>query len=243
MAQQDKLFTAFFLDTTTAPWVPLEGLSATITITEIDGGAVVVNGEAMQEVGGGWYKFIFEEMNAKKDYLYACSPNSLLAFIETWVTDKRLNNIDLEISAIWRGAWAFNYQGIYSQFTTLKKELENKIDDINLEEIKEKIDEATSTLFIDNEKKAYEVVDDINKATMKMEEERKKEKEKMERKEKKEKENKEKLEREKKEEEEKKEREEILSTLEEMDNKLDEIKKIREDIDKEETNNILSLLK
>lgn len=106
MAQQDKLFTAFFLDTTTAPWTPLTGLSATITIREVDTWTEVVSDVAMTEIWAWWYKYIFDAMNTGKDYVYYIDPNSSLAFMESWVTDKRLNYIDRNISDI-KWGWGF----------------------------------------------------------------------------------------------------------------------------------------
>ena len=48
MPQIDNKFSAFFMDTTTAPGTPLTGLSATIIIKEADSPYTkVVDGEAM----------------------------------------------------------------------------------------------------------------------------------------------------------------------------------------------------
>lgn len=108
MAQQDKLFTAFFLDSTTAPWTPITGLSATISIREVEVWTEVISNASMIELWGWHYKYTFAEMNATKDYVYSINPNSLLAYMESGVTDKRMNNIDLAISDIRVGWWWWN---------------------------------------------------------------------------------------------------------------------------------------
>jgi hypothetical protein len=54
----------------------------------------------MTEVGLGWYKYTFSAMDSNKDYLYSCNPNSASAFIESGVTDKRINNLDRELTSI-----------------------------------------------------------------------------------------------------------------------------------------------
>ena len=59
MAQNWNIFTAFWMDTTTAPWTPLTSLSPTITIKKSPWGAIVVNAEAMTDIGDGWYEYVF----------------------------------------------------------------------------------------------------------------------------------------------------------------------------------------
>ena len=128
MAQLDKLFTAYFSDTSTAPWVPLTGLSATIIIREIETGTVIVNDSAMTEIWGWWYKYTFSEMSNTKDYVYSCDPNNSSAYIESWVTDRRINYIDSAISDIRTksGWWTVVYNIIQNYINnSLKSTLEN----------------------------------------------------------------------------------------------------------------------
>ena len=149
MSQIDNKFTALFLDTTTAPWTAISGLSATITIREVNAPyTVVVDNEAMTEMGGGHYIYTFSGMSNDKDYIYTCNPNSLLAFVESGVTDKRINNLDQNVSDIrsW-GGFSINYQALNNHVTNKTRELRDYIDtkinelpQVDLSEIKEAID-------------------------------------------------------------------------------------------------------
>lgn len=132
MAQQDKLFTAFFLDSTTAPWTPITGLSATISIREVDVWTEVISNASMIELWGWHYKYTFAEMNATKDYVYSINPNSLLAYIESGVTDKRMNNIDLAISDI-RWGWGGGYINISGIQATVQSSRNNIIEELKKE--------------------------------------------------------------------------------------------------------------
>lgn len=60
MAQIDNIFTAFWMDTSTAPGTPLTGLSATILIKLAESPyTVVVNNEDMTDIGNGDYIYTF----------------------------------------------------------------------------------------------------------------------------------------------------------------------------------------
>lgn len=153
--QIDNKFTAFFIDSTTAPWTPIEGLSATITIRESnDPYAVVVNDEAMIEMGGWHYIYTFSGMSTEKDYVYTCDPNSSLAFIESWVTDKRINSLDRNISDI-KGSWWFSIdywvinRNLSNSINSIKTHIDTKISEIpsvNITEIITKLDDAISKI-------------------------------------------------------------------------------------------------
>ena len=152
MAQLDTKFTAYFIDATTAPWTPLTGLSATITIREADAPyTVVVNDEAMTEVWGWHYIYNFSSMNTLKDYVYTCDPNSSLAFIESWVTDKRINNLDQNISDI-RSWWGWfrntvNLTGVTTSINNLSKKIDALSEkEIDFTDLYGKLDDAISKI-------------------------------------------------------------------------------------------------
>ena len=143
MAQLDKIFTAFWMNTATAPWTPLTGLSATITIRDTNGN-VAVNAQPMTEVGGGWYKYEFTAMDVTKDYLVTYNPWAT-AYIESGVTDKRMANLDSAITDIRTGRW---FSVDLSPITRWLGNISKQISSIKLEErevdlnpILEKIDE------------------------------------------------------------------------------------------------------
>lgn len=149
--QIDKLFTAIWHDTTTWPWTPLTGLSATITIRDKSTNTVVVDNETMTEIGLGEYDYTFESMVSTKSYSYVMSPNSTLAYVVSWFVDPRMANMDWAITDI-RGGGGFsvNLSGVTGSITNLQKNLIEKIDKlpkVNLNEIKSHIDIANQSII------------------------------------------------------------------------------------------------
>lgn len=122
--QIDNRFTAFWMDTTTAPWTPLTGLSATINIRDVNWNLVVDN-QPMTELGWWHYIYTFTGYNPAVDYVYDCSPWAT-AYIESWVT----TNTEQLISEIrvWGG---FNTSGIQTSINnsknTIIKEFDKKL--------------------------------------------------------------------------------------------------------------------
>lgn len=112
--QIDKLFTAIWHNTTTWPWTPLTGLSATITIRDKSTNTIVVNNEAMTEIGLGEYDYTFTAMDWAKAYSYVMSPNVSSAYIVSGFVDPRMANLDKNLSQIngwWYRSWSdFNAQ-------------------------------------------------------------------------------------------------------------------------------------
>lgn len=123
------------MDTTTAPWTPLTSLSPTITIKKSPWGAIVVNAEAMTDIGDGWYEYVFSGYTASQDYTYACNPNHSRCYIESGVTD----NLAQLISEVrgWGGG-SINIQGIQ---TTIRNTWERVI-----EEVKKQHDETRGVI-------------------------------------------------------------------------------------------------
>lgn len=120
------------MDTSTAPWTPLTGLSATIKIKESPWGAIVVNDVAMTDIGDGWYEYVFTGYNPARDYTYTCNPWAT-AYIDSWVTDN-LQQLISEIRGF--GGWfSVNYSAINNHVT--KKIWELRKDLINPEDITE----------------------------------------------------------------------------------------------------------
>lgn len=124
MAQLNNKFTAFWMDTTTAPWVPLTGLSATINIRNTSW-TLLVNNEPMIELGWGHYIYTFAWYNSGVDYVYDCNPWAT-AYIESGVT----NNIEQLISEIrvWGGGGGFiNYEAINSNIRNSTKTITEEL--------------------------------------------------------------------------------------------------------------------
>lgn len=147
------------MDTSTAPWTPLTGLSATITIQEVDAPyTVVVNNEPMTEMWGGNYIYIFTAMSLSKEYTYTMNPWAT-AFIESGVTNNTLYQWIQENRWWWGGGFSINYQAINSHTTSkvneLKEELEKKIKEIpqvSLQNVEDTLSEIVSQNDIANAK-------------------------------------------------------------------------------------------
>lgn len=124
MAQQNNKFTAFWMNTATAPWTPLTWLSATINIRDVSGN-LVVNNQPMTELWWWHYIYVFAWYNPSVDYVYDCNPWAT-AYIESGVT----NNIEQLISEIrvWGWGW-FSTQSIQTSIWNLGKKIDKKIED------------------------------------------------------------------------------------------------------------------
>lgn len=153
------------MDTSTAPWTPLTGLSATITIQEVEAPyTVVVNDEPMTEMWGGNYIYIFIGMSLSKEYTYTMNPWAT-AFIESGVTNNTLYQWIQENRWWWGGGFSINYQAINSHTTSkvneLKEELDKKIKEIpqvSLQNVEDTLNEIVSQNDIANAK----IIDRIN---------------------------------------------------------------------------------
>lgn len=150
MPKIDNKFTAHFINTTTAPWTPITGLSPTINIRETDG-TLVVNNQPLTELWGGHYMFTFSGYNAYKDYLYDINPNDTNAYIQSGVTDDGSLNKALDDLRVWWG-WS-NLSGISQaiqwSIANMKKALDKKIDEIpqiDLQKIETKIDGVNDSI-------------------------------------------------------------------------------------------------
>lgn len=121
------------MDTTTAPWTPLTGLSATINIRDVSGN-LVVNNQPMTELWGGHYIYTFTGYNPAVDYVYDCNPWAT-AYIESGVT----NNIEQLISEIrvWGGWASINIQWIQTTIRNSRDSLITEMDKRQSEIIKQ----------------------------------------------------------------------------------------------------------
>lgn len=132
--QIDNVFTAYFLDSSTAPWTPLTGLSATITIVDVADNSTAVNNVAMTEIWLGFYKYVFTGYSNSKDYVYSCNPNSSSTYIQSWVTDRRLDYLDKPLSNI-IGAFNINKSSKYDFGMQDRMNLEKIVQKIEQEKI------------------------------------------------------------------------------------------------------------
>ena len=143
MAQKDNKFTAFWMDTTTAPWTPLTGLSATILIKLATSPyTVVVNNQAMTDIGNGDYIYIFDWYSSEQDYIYHCSPWAT-AFIMSGQTDSRQDYLDKSITeiAVWWNPYITGIGWLQKGIQKIINKVEDKWEEIinEFEEIEEKI--------------------------------------------------------------------------------------------------------
>ena len=71
---------------------------ATIKIRDKTDNSIVVDDEAMTEIGLGEYDYTYDDMDATKTYSYVMNPNSTSAFVETGFVDPRIAFIDKSVS-------------------------------------------------------------------------------------------------------------------------------------------------
>lgn len=139
MAQIDNTFTAYFLDSTTAPGSPLTSLSATINIREVATWTLVINTQAMTNIGWWNYTYLFASYDKTKDYVYECNPNSALSFRQSGVTDRRQDYLDKSISDAGGRAWWASFDTTrLSWFDTKLKDIWDEIKKLSEKEIVEK---------------------------------------------------------------------------------------------------------
>lgn len=74
-------FTAYFSNT----GIPATGLSPTISILKVSDNSVVVNAQAMTEVGLGWYKYNYTDYDKSIDYVFLCDGGVTLTGPERYV--------------------------------------------------------------------------------------------------------------------------------------------------------------
>ena len=145
--QKDNKFTAFWMDTTTAPWTPLTGLSATILIKlAIYPYTVVVNNEPMTDIGNGDYIYIFDGYSSEQDYIYHCSPWAT-AFIQNGQTDSRQDYLDKSITeiAVWWNPYITGIGGIQKWIQKIVDKVEEKWNEV-IKEIEESKDEIIKSI-------------------------------------------------------------------------------------------------
>ena len=148
--QIDKLFTAIWHDTTTWPWTPLTGLSATITIREKPSNTIVVNNQAMTEVGLWEYDYTFTTMDWTKAYSYQMNPNVSNAYITSWFVDPRIANLDKNLSQINWG-WYSSKNDFNAQDRKYIKDTYEKVSNLKNIDYSDKFNEIDSQNKIANE--------------------------------------------------------------------------------------------
>ena len=100
MPQLDNKFSAIWYDTSTWPWTPLTGLSATITIRRKDTNVIVVDEEPMTHIWLWEYDYVYEDMDVSLAYSYVMNPNSTTALVQTWFVDPRIAYLNKSVSEI-----------------------------------------------------------------------------------------------------------------------------------------------
>lgn len=133
----DNRFLAYFLDTTTAPWTPLTGLSATMTIIELGNNTVVVNDRPMKEVWQGFYEYVYNNYQPNLDYAWSANPNSSSAFIISGWTE-----LPVWARFRWGGWWESNeYLKTFEKSLTKKlTQLWEKLNEKKEEKIQKEVD-------------------------------------------------------------------------------------------------------
>jgi len=147
--QIDNKFTAIWYDTSTWPWTPLTGLSATITIRRKDTNVIVVDEEAMTEVWLWEYDYDYEDMDANLAYSYVMNPNTTSALVQTWFVDPRMAYLDRTISEI--AVWWNPY---VTWIGWLQKWIQKIVDKVEAkwEEVKKTIEDEVKSIVIPEQK-------------------------------------------------------------------------------------------
>lgn len=162
----DNFFITQFLDTTTAPWTPLTGITATINIWKVTGDTLtqVVTATSCTNLWGGWYGYRYTGMEASVYYIYEIVP-SATAYRSGGYVDYRMQNLSMDVADIRGGGGGFsvNYSAINnhttSKSTELKKYIDEKVDILkeNHKEIYDKVNETDSHIELAKE----EVIDTL----------------------------------------------------------------------------------
>ena len=58
--------------------IPETDLSPAINIRDVSDGSLAVNGDAMFEIGGGFYKYNFSPFFSSRDYVIVCNGGAVL---------------------------------------------------------------------------------------------------------------------------------------------------------------------
>lgn len=128
----DNYIAEQFIDPTTAPWTPLTGITATITIWSVVNWVKtkVIDDASCTNDGEGYYSYLFTDMQPSTFYMYEIVPSATAYRVSGWI-DYRMEKIDANISdmRVWWG-WGGNYsQAIQTAISNAKKSIEKKIEE------------------------------------------------------------------------------------------------------------------
>lgn len=146
----DNYIAEQFIDPTTAPWTPLTGITATITIWSVVNWVKtkIIDDASCTNDWEGYYSYLFTDMQPSTFYMYEIVPSATAYRVSGWI-DYRMEKIDANISdmRVWWG-WGGNYsQAIQSSINNAKREIIEKIEEIpqvSLEKTEEKLSEIAS---------------------------------------------------------------------------------------------------
>lgn len=128
----DNYIAEQFIDPTTAPWTPLTGITATITIWSVVNWVKtkVIDDASCTNDWEGYYSYLFTDMQPSTFYMYEIVPSATAYRVSGWI-DYRMEKIDANISDMSVGwGWGGNYsQAIQTALSNAKTALEKKIEE------------------------------------------------------------------------------------------------------------------
>lgn len=128
----DNYIAEQFIDPTTAPWTPLTGITATISIWSVVNWVKtkVIDDASCTNDWEGYYSYLFTDMQPSTFYMYEIVPSATAYRVSGWI-DYRMEKIDANISDMRVGwGWGGNYsQAIQTALSNAKTALEKKIEE------------------------------------------------------------------------------------------------------------------
>lgn len=129
----DNYIAEQFIDPTTAPWTPLTGITATITIWSVVNWVKtkIIDDASCTNDWEGYYSYLFTDMQPSTFYMYEIVPSATAYRVSGWI-DYRMQNMSVDVATIrWGGGgFSINYgtiqNSIYNARDKIVEEMEKK---------------------------------------------------------------------------------------------------------------------
>lgn len=129
----DNYIAEQFIDPTTAPWTPLTGITATITIWSVVNWVKtkIIDDASCTNDWEGYYSYLFTDMQPSTFYMYEIVPSATAYRVSGWI-DYRMENLSVDVATIrWGGGgFSINYgtiqNSIYNARDKIVEEMEKK---------------------------------------------------------------------------------------------------------------------
>ena len=126
----DNYIAEQFIDPATAPWTPLTGITATITIWSVVNWVKtkVIDDASCTNDGEGYYSYLFTDMQPSTFYMYEIVPSATAYRVSGWI-DYRMQNLSVDVATIrWGGGgFSINYGTIQNSIYNARDKLLEEI--------------------------------------------------------------------------------------------------------------------